>query len=146
MYLLISILSFVGQDSVNYDATDISCIDLVGLRATEFVINSDHELKEFVYKARRSFPFKYLPPGTVCEDFPAIEFNEKTLIGYTVMVGGCNEPTWDMTFLQRDGEYYMHVEVGENGSCRALFTKSYWIIADKIEHADLIHFEKNHHK
>lgn len=137
---MVALTKGFAQEPVEYDSVIVDCLDLATPGPRQFVINSERDL-ESLKMLRRRFPMKYLPPGEKCSDLGAFDFRTKTLIGCVAQVGGCYMPTFDLNFYKQENEYLVEVLVGSSGGCRAMFTKDYWFLTDKIPDAELVHFE-----
>ncbi|MEQ8581651.1 MAG: hypothetical protein RIC30_18105 [Marinoscillum sp.] len=132
--ILLNVSLCLAQQPVKYQKVSIDCLFLGNLRQKEFVINSDQEFYQ-ITKLRTSIP------GIKCAGLPDIDFKKKTLVGYIVSVGSCPTPTFHMSFTQSESNYLLKVEVQTLGVCRRGYSELYWLVIDKVEDPESIHFE-----
>ncbi|MFT6866256.1 MAG: hypothetical protein ACJA08_001085 [Cyclobacteriaceae bacterium] len=123
-----------SQENVDYKGIDIDCLFFGNTAQNKFIINSSKAMDE-IRKLRVSIP------QIECGNVPNINFSSKTLIGYIVNVGSCSDPSFQMNFTKEKGHYYIKVTAKTTGVCRMAFGKTYWMLIDKEEDANLFHFE-----
>ena len=117
------------------DASQIRVVCLNLTRINEkYIINS----KEEFYK---EFNDKYSPhPNCFSFEYPEIDFDRRTLVGYKYMFEGCKPPELFVKVFTESDFFIYEVSFKQHGNCRALYEGIKWFSIPKTT-SDKIKFE-----
>lgn len=72
---------------------------------------------------------------------PEIDFNQYTLLGIDLYLGGCKEPAFTHSLMKLpDGNYKFIVNIKEYGYCKMGFSQSIWCLIPKIDETVSVEF------
>ena len=125
---IIGLFLFLTQNlygQTDFKEIEIGCINFSKIGKENVFKNSEE------YESLKAS----LSPHPDCSDyeFPKIDFNTYTLVGYHVVSGGCAEPTYKID-VRKDANIITFVfQVKPQGICKMLYEKTFWLLIPKTE-------------
>lgn len=107
---------------LKYDRVSVGCL-IIPKAEKQYIINSYSEYSRSLTEIR-----KY---NNCFQSEETIDFSSKTLIGFKVSSGGCNQPTVNVKVTKEREVVTVTPIIKPSGICRAGFSLVYWIIIDK---------------
>jgi hypothetical protein len=118
--IIIVITPFIGQaQDIPYEEVKIGCVNLKAADR-EIIISTDAGYQDLLKNLSAH-------PDCISYSLPKIDFSKNILLGLVVMSKGCSDPDYSTRVYKEKDELIFKVEVKENGMCKMLITKKYWI-------------------
>lgn len=132
-HLIIIISSFgfgsYSQTSREFktELIELPCINIYAKRGALLVIQNQNELESLMNDS----PF--LHPDCDVDNLPKIDFDQYTLLAYSVVTGGCEDPQIDYGFLRNEKSLTLSINIIQKGICRVMIIKNLWWLTPKME-------------